>query len=1105
MPEMDGYAVLETIARNAKMSAIPVIVASQTDKNQTEEKALRLGARDFVAKPYNPAVLRKRLANLIEVYETNTTLLRIERDDLTGLYNKDGFYRRAVEILQHDTDNNYTLVVTDIERFKLVNDSFGTKAGDELLQYVAKQLAYDVHRSNGTCARLNADHFAALLPAIFDADSFQRIVEGAENNLRTYPLNMKISLKFGLYPVTEKNVPIELMCNRAMLAADSVKGQYQCICAFYDDSIRQQLRREQEIINSMLSALSENQFQVYLQPKYEIHSEQIAGAEALVRWVHPTLGMLSPGEFIPLFEKNGFISELDRYIWDKSCEIIAHWIAAEKKYVSVSVNVSRKDIYQIDLPETLIEIVQKHGLRPNQLHLEITETAYTENPQQLIEVVGRLKGLGFVIEMDDFGNGYSSLNMLSELPIDILKLDMRFIQKESGINGSRNILSFIISLAKWMNLLVTAEGVETQEQVELLRNMDCNYVQGYYYAKPMPVEQFTELLRTTQLATPVTEPKKDCQDGTLLIGEKTGNQVMLIVDDVQLNRQILAEYFSGAYSIVEADNGQAAYGYIEEHCEDIAIILLDLIMPVMDGFQLLKLLRETPRFASIPVILTSQAGETSEAHAFELGASDFLSKPYNMDVALHRVQNVTARNTIQTLEREKRMLLKMQQMATEAKLDPMTGVYNRMEMERQVQDFFAAGQTRGAVFFMLDIDNFKKVNDQYGHGRGDEAIRQVTGTLQTLFCEEDSICRMGGDEFAVFMRTALTQEKLLHRLDEMRTKLNFRIEETEVSCSIGVCMVPEYGRSYQEIYSNADLALLIAKRLGKNCWHIYGGEETLREQMLHRNMDWLLDESSDAIVVCDAETYKLHYINDVACTLAGKDRKTCLSIPCYKAIWGNTAPCSHCIKINQMTHEYYEQEIQPENSDKSYIVKSKLFPWGGREARVHYIHDNTKRFQLAREMSRLATDRQMLLDLLPGGLFRYDAHTQEFSFVSENMLHMLGYTREEFDEKFGNRFDHLVWQEDRARVLNEIDKQIAVSSSDTCEYRIEKKDGTLCWVFDAGYFHADDNGDEFYVIVTDNTQLKQMERQNQQLIERIASRGQRARGIVSLSVGWASA
>lgn len=203
---------------------------------------------------------------------------------------------------------------------------------------------------------------------------------------------------------------------------------------------------------------------------------------------------MSPGKFIPLFEKNGFITKLDYYVWDKVCAQIRYWLDMGYPEVPISVNVSRVDVYHPHIVDILVGLLQTYRLEPRQLHLEITETAYTENPKQIIEVVSELKNHGFIIEMDDFGTGYSSLNMLSELPIDVLKLDMTFMQNETQKDGNKNILSFIINLAKWMKLIVVAEGVETQEQIDRLRDMECPYVQGYYFAKPMPADTFSALL-----------------------------------------------------------------------------------------------------------------------------------------------------------------------------------------------------------------------------------------------------------------------------------------------------------------------------------------------------------------------------------------------------------------------------------------------------------------------------------------------------------------------------------------------------------------------------------------------------------------------------------
>ena len=284
------------------------------------------------------------------------------------------------------------------------------------------------------------------------------------------------------------------MCDRAFLVADSIKGRYNQRIGIYDDVLRDKLLREQAITESMETALAEGQFSVYLQPKYWLQNDTMAGAEALARWIHPELGFMNPGEFIPLFEKNGFITKLDRYVWEQTCKKLQQWRQEGYPDIAVSVNVSRADVYQEDLPATMSSLVAQYGIEPRQLHLELTESAYTENPNQIIAVVDELRNRGFVIEMDDFGSGYSSLNMLNQVHFDILKLDMKFIQTETAKPGEMSIMRFVVNLAKWLNLSTVAEGVETKAQLERLRDVGCDYAQGYYFSRPLPVQEFEKLL-----------------------------------------------------------------------------------------------------------------------------------------------------------------------------------------------------------------------------------------------------------------------------------------------------------------------------------------------------------------------------------------------------------------------------------------------------------------------------------------------------------------------------------------------------------------------------------------------------------------------------------
>lgn len=492
MPVMDGYTFLSHVKADSAYSSIPVIVTTQSDSESDEVAALSHGASDFVAKPYKAQIILHRVASIIHLRETAAMINLIQYDRLTGLYGKEFFYQRVKDILIQHPEQEYDIICSDIVNFKLINDVFGIRAGDALLCGIAKMYTKEVGEY-GICAHFHADQFACLLEHHwkYTDDLFIR----SNTQINALPNAKNVVMKWGIYQIRDRDVSVEQMCDRALLAARSIKGKYGKYFAAYDDELRSRLLREQAITDSMEPALAERQFEVYLQPKYRIQDNSLAGAEALVRWNHPEWGIQPPGEFIPLFERNGFITKLDQYVWDRTAELLQEWDEKGYPQVPVSVNVSRADIYNADLADILIKSITRYGLSPACLHLEITESAYTENPEQVIEAVGHLRELGFVIEMDDFGSGYSSLNMLNKMPVDILKLDMKFIQNMTAQPADRGILHFIMELARWMNLEVVAEGVETREQLEYLRDAGCDYVQGYYFARPMPVDEFVALLK----------------------------------------------------------------------------------------------------------------------------------------------------------------------------------------------------------------------------------------------------------------------------------------------------------------------------------------------------------------------------------------------------------------------------------------------------------------------------------------------------------------------------------------------------------------------------------------------------------------------------------
>ncbi len=412
-------------------------------------------------------------------------------DELTGIYNKQAFYAKTKEMLLDNPDKNFDLLRINIERFKVLNDLFGESTGDKLLRYIGKFLK-EINLPLCVSGRLYADNFVVCYEA-GKGDS-RRMINTLQMVADSFAINNRTILSFGLYRIDDKTLPVSVMCDRANMALWKAKGNFKNPYCEYDEKMRQQVLKEQKIINAMERAIQNKEFTLYLQPKYDIEKGTIIGAEALVRWISLENGFISPGDFIPVFENNGFVYEVDKFIWEESCRYLRKWLDEGREVHPISVNVSRIDLYDPKLVQHLVNLREKYQLPSQYLELEITESAYTEDPEQIITITRQLREAGFVILMDDFGTGYSSLNMLKDIQIDVLKLDMGFLKSSDYSAKGGNILTAILKMAESLNMQTIAEGVETKEQVEFLKSIGCRYVQGFYYSKPLPVGEFEKLI-----------------------------------------------------------------------------------------------------------------------------------------------------------------------------------------------------------------------------------------------------------------------------------------------------------------------------------------------------------------------------------------------------------------------------------------------------------------------------------------------------------------------------------------------------------------------------------------------------------------------------------
>ncbi len=493
LPDIHGLDILRQVKADTRSARLPVIV--MTSDSESEVECLSLGASDFIPKPYpRQQVVLARILRTIELYEDRDTLRWTERDQLTGLYNKEFFYRYAAQLDANHPDEPTDAIVLNINHFHIINDRYGKLYGDEVLKQVAGKALEIVERRGGIASRSEADTFLIYCPHVMDYDAFFETVSGNLN--QDGQDGSRVRLRMGAYANADKALDIERRFDRAKLAADRVKNSVTHVIGLYDSSMHEEELLSEQLIEDFPTAIREHQFQVYYQPKFDVRPSEpvLASAEALVRWQHPKLGMVSPGVFIPLFENNGLIPTLDQYVWCEAAKQVRDWKERLGIPLPVSVNVSRIDLYDPLLVDKLKEIVRQNGLSNEDLLLEITESAYTENSDQIISTVKTLQKLGFRIEMDDFGSGYSSLNMLSALPIDALKLDMSFVRNAFREHKDTRLLEVMILLAESFGATTIAEGVETAEQMLTLKMMGCDIIQGYYFSKPLPAKEFEVFL-----------------------------------------------------------------------------------------------------------------------------------------------------------------------------------------------------------------------------------------------------------------------------------------------------------------------------------------------------------------------------------------------------------------------------------------------------------------------------------------------------------------------------------------------------------------------------------------------------------------------------------
>ena len=430
------------------------------------------------------------IKSLLSEKKAKKLISATETDDLTGLYNRNYFFEYANRIYREHPDTPRDAIVINIDHFHSINALNGWEFGDSVLRALGAEIKAVASERGGISGRFGADRFDIYCRRTSD---YQAIYDRLQNTLTDLSPNTSVRLRMGVMPYQAGLEPIQLF-DRARTACSMARGHYKEHLIVFDEKVREKELLDQRLQNDLKRAIENYEFEVFYQPKYDISGEEprLVSVEALIRWQHPELGLIAPNSFIPMFEQNGGVSDIDRYVWSQAARQIARWRAHFGFMIPVSVNLSRVDVFDPALCDTLDEIIAENGLDRSALLLEVTESAYMEDADQVIEVVEKLRNRGYTMEMDDFGTGYSSLNMLSAMPVDVLKMDRTFILNMENSEKDTQLIALILGIAKNLNIPVVAEGVETESQVMMLKDLGCTLVQGYYFSRPLHPSEFEE-------------------------------------------------------------------------------------------------------------------------------------------------------------------------------------------------------------------------------------------------------------------------------------------------------------------------------------------------------------------------------------------------------------------------------------------------------------------------------------------------------------------------------------------------------------------------------------------------------------------------------------
>ncbi len=958
----------------------------------------------------------------------------MEMNKLTGLPMNDNFYEQVEEYLESVAPNYcYCMMAIDVEHFRLFNKLHGRSEGDTVLANIGKELRAYCEAVGGVAGYMGGDNF--VIVCVDNMESLDGLRKNIREHIQKWNNSMGYLPAFGIYPISDKSIPVATMYDRATIALAKVIGDYSARVCVYHQNMENELEEEIRLLTDIRRGMEEDEFSFYIQPQCDISKDVIVGGECLVRWKHKERGMISPGIFIPILEKNGFVADLDKYIWEKVCIWLREAIDMKLNPVPLSINVSQIDIYTMDVYQCLTELMEKYSLPTELLKIEITESAYTDAKHKIIDTVNKLRKYGFIVLMDDFGSGYSSLNMLKSVPIDVLKLDMRFLDiQENEQERGTGILESVINMARQMQLPMIVEGVETRHQENLLKNLGCNYAQGYLYFRPMPNEEFREMLTEEEqfehngFWCRQTQPIQVSElfDGSLF-NSATLNKVLgpIAFYDVYDNRievlRVNDQYAQLAGHEIREDNLEVRFwNHVRD---DDRILLIALFSQAYenrgDGAEgRIHFVREDGRdiLVSIRIFFLRE----KDGHKFFYGSLTDIS------------------------QYEIRRNLKVEQEFEEV---PELTQEQLKSLEEHFK-YFPYGYTLGKV----EVDSKGNVTD-----------------YKIVFANEKIANMCNGD--MIYLHEQMDLSFMSKRKEIFQLAYEAAFNGSSGKCDVYSDTTNRYVQfviyPYAYGYANfvirdATQAHLFEKTVNhmlydyREVYYLNLQDNYIR--MLHPNKDDILERGDyEELVNRHFGTGKIIAENEekVRGYLSLKNLKKALKTK----------------DSVQFSYRRMQNDIEPEWCQTTFTVSERE----GIEPKAAVVTIRSIESLMREREEYRRKHMSATLGNMSEGFFIYQADAEEkLLYINQTALDIFGCRDiKEFKAYTGHSFKGMVHPDDIDRIEYEIDEQIRYSEKkmDYITYRIIRKDGSIRWIEDYGHLERVENGENnvFYVFIIDVT------------------------------------